>query len=385
MPSFDAYITDKGARPGDTTVMVAMSGGVDSSVAAALLVEAGYRVVGATLKLWCLANDDGGAGRCCSAQSLDDARAVCRTLGIPHYVIDLSSEFERKVVEPFCSEYLAGRTPNPCVECNTKIKFGDFMARAKGTGADYVATGHHVRQGRDPATGKFWMKRGVDSKKDQSYALWGLTQPVLQHTAFPIGWLTKEEVRERAKSLDLVVAEKQESQDVCFIPEGDVAELFEKIAPRVSDLGRRQIRDLKGEIRNLNGEIVGYHNGYFRFTVGQRRGLGVAAGRPQYVTRVDPAENVVYVGDDYDLKARTAHAQDFNFISDEPPISAKLNLSAKIRYLHPAAPGTLEPVGRGAVRFTFDELQRAITPGQSLAVYDEDRLLGGGVIDGAEP
>jgi tRNA-specific 2-thiouridylase len=443
MTSFDSYIHDRGLEPGDMTVMVAMSGGVDSSVAAALLLEGGFRVVGATMRLWCLAQDDRGAKSCCSAESLDDAKSVCRTLGIPHYVIDLSAEFEQKIVEPFCFEYLAGRTPNPCVACNTEIKFADFLARAKAMGAHLIATGHYVRQGVNPETGRTWIKKGLDGEKDQSYALWGLTQPVLRHTVFPIGWLTKDEVRERARALNLSVADKPESQDVCFIPEGDISELIHRIVPQAKNVGR-------GEVKSLDGETLGHHEGYYRFTVGQRRGLGIATGQPQYVTHVDPEENVVYLGDEEDLTAQIAYARDFSFVDGEPPAawqsvaesnitglqgtapsratqssakppshpsavwgagselqpcaeSARLrgpresttpamplriaqagNLNAKIRYLHSGAPGTIEVTGKNAIRFIFDEPQRAITPGQSLVVYDGETLLGGGIIERAE-
>jgi tRNA-specific 2-thiouridylase len=464
MHIFDGCLSDKGPDIRKTTVMVAMSGGVDSSVAAALLVEEGYRVLGATMRLWCLAPDDRGPVSCRSAQSLEDARSVCRTLGIPHYVIDLSAEFERKIVEPFCREYLAGRTPNPCVACNTRVKFGDLLRRARSMGADLMATGHHVRLGLDPETGRFLLKKGLDHAKDQSYALWGLTQPVLGRVVFPVGLLTKAQVRERARALSLPVADKPESQDVCFMPQGDIAGLFERVVPRVRDIGR-------GEIRGVNGETLGFHEGYFRFTVGQRRGLGVAAGRPQYVTHVDPEENVVYLGDEDDLKARVACARDFSYVDGAPPVSGPSSarsaqrtvhrgasgrggsdepadvadstasaassrgagpkgastaepregrfapssadqgdypgaespvnreargakesvaeeriagLTAKIRYLHPGAPGTLEITGERDVRFIFDRAQRAITPGQSLVVYEGERLIGGGVIDGAE-
>jgi tRNA-specific 2-thiouridylase len=377
MRSFDDYILRDGGDPGATKIMVAMSGGVDSSVAAALLVERGYRVIGATLKLWCLAGDDRGAESCCSAQSLDDARSVCRMLDVPHYVIDLSPEFERKVVEPFCRLYLEGMTPNPCVTCNTEIKFGDFLSRAMAVGADFISTGHHVRQRVDPCTGLFVLEKGLDATKDQSYALWGLTQPVLRRTVFPIGWLTKDDVREKARALSLPVANKEESQDICFITDGDVTALFERVAPRAKEVGC-------GEIRNSAGQTLGHHDGYYLYTLGQRRGLGVATGRPQYVIRVDPGENVVYLGEDEDLKAGTAYVRGFNFVSGQAPTAAKLNATAKIRYLHAPSPGALEIIGEDAVRFVFERPQRAITPGQSLVAYDGDILIGGGIIERAE-
>jgi len=381
MTGFDTYVLEAGVRPRDVEVLVAMSGGVDSAVAAALLARRGYSVAGATLKLWCFAEDFRAGRLCCSAEALEDAAAVCRFLGVPHYVVDLRAEFRRDVVEPFCREYLAARTPNPCVACNAEIKFKAFLRRALDMGARFIATGHHVRQIRGPG-GAFSILRGADPRKDQSYALWGLTQGVLAHTLFPIGWLTKSEVRREARAMGLPVAEKEESQDVCFVPGGDISELLRDVAPEGALPGR-------GEIRDASEAVVGRHDGYYRYTIGQRRGLGVARGRRCYVTGIDAARNVVYVGDDSELMGSAARVAHFNFIEDRALGTGNRahvdgSVSAKIRYMHPAAPGRLELVGEGGVRFVFDEPQRAITPGQSLVVYEGDRVVGGGVIERAE-
>jgi tRNA-specific 2-thiouridylase len=399
LSDYDSYIRGAGREPADVKVLVAMSGGVDSSAAAAILARDGYKVAGATLKLWCLAEDFDGERRCCSVESMQDAASVCAGLEIPHYVVDLRPDFKSKVIEPFCSEYLAGRTPNPCVACNTEIKFRAMLSRAREMGFDFISTGHHIRQTDGGRDGRYRLLKGVDPEKDQTYALWGLTQPVLGRTVFPIGWRTKAEVRSLARAEGLPVADKGESQDVCFLPDGDIGELLDEVLPGVERPG-------PGEIKNMSGDAVGEHKGYYHFTVGQRRGLHFSSGRRQYVTAIDPSNNVVYVGDDDDLFARTAHVSGFSFVEEAPPAGPgagpsagrcsssndagpasgrrALEVTAKIRYKHEGAPGLLEVVPGGRAKMTFDDPQRAITPGQSLVAYDGDILVGGGVIDRAE-
>jgi tRNA-specific 2-thiouridylase len=405
---------DSSGRSSGVKVVVAMSGGVDSSVAAAALAADGYDVTGVTFVLWRAEGGPGASSVAAGELAAGDAGAVCRALGVPHRVIDLRSEFKKVVVEPFCREYLAGRTPNPCVVCNPGIKFAALAAAADDLGARFFATGHHVREILVPETGTYRLLKGVDRGKDQSYALWRLTQSVLNRTAFPIGWMMKSEVRATARRLDLPVAERDESQDACFLSGGDISGLVGEVLPGVGSV-------LEGEIRDLKENVLGRHRGYFNFTVGQRRGLNLARGRRQYIVRLDPRRNIVYVGDDDDLKHRVAHVSGFSFVegsagdpspggpsrttdASRPPRGMDggavtderasgsssedrgpgLRVTAKIRYMHPGAPGWLGVAGDGSAVMRFDEPQRAITPGQSLVAYVGERLLGGGVIERSE-
>ncbi len=356
-------------------VLVAMSGGVDSAVAAALLAEEGHEVIGVTMKLWCYAEGPAPSRGCCTLEAIDDARAVARRMGFRHYVLDLEDTFRDHVLEDFVGEYLRGRTPNPCVQCNNWLKFGELVRRADALGCASVATGHYARRGSDAAGGATLL-RAADPGKDQSYVLWGLAQPVLRRALFPLGGMTKEEVRAKARALGLSVAGKRESQDICFV-EGRSYPQF--LAERFPDRVRASRR---GEIRDGAGRLLGAHEGIHAFTVGQRRGVPVATGERVYVTAIDPASGRVTVGREEALYARTARLSRVSYPSGEAPGGA-LRGRGKIRYLHEPSPATLEPEGPDAARVVFDEPQRAITPGQSLVLYDGDRVAAGGVIESA--
>ena len=358
-------------------VVVAMSGGVDSSVAAALLLKQGYRVIGITMKLWEFEDVGGNPAResaCCSIESMNDAALVCRKLGVPHYVVDFQEEFRKWVVENFVSEYLAGRTPNPCVICNSRIKWETLLVKARSLGAEYLATGHYARVERDASTGRYLLKKGVYSEKDQSYALWGLTQDSLAHTLFPLGELTKPRVREIAAELGLRTAGKRESQEICFVPDNDYRRLIrEKAGEKASALA-------EGEFVSPDGEFLGKHSGYPNFTIGQRRGLGIALGRPVYVVDIRPETNQVVVGDRAHLFRRGLRASRVNWIA-VAGLETPRRLFVKIRYKDPGAFATVKQLDDGRVEVRFEQPQRAVTPGQSVVFYDGDTVVGGGVID----
>ena len=351
-------------------VVVAMSGGVDSSVAALLLHRAGWDVVGVTLKLYSLDETELPADHqgCCTLDDVEDARAVCRRLGIPHYVLNMEREFHEQVMDYFVSEYQRGRTPHPCIACNDKIKFSQLMARADALGARYVATGHYARVEQGP-TGAV-LRKGVDHAKDQSYVLFGMTQAQLARTLLPVGGYRKEEIRQLALDAGLVTADKPDSQDICFIPLGDYREFLRQRSPGVP-----------GEIVELDGSVVGEHPGIEYFTVGQRRGLGLTqtAGEPRYVVRLEADSNRVVVGPESALYAREAWVSGVNYVSGQPPGDGA-PVSVKIRYKSYEAPATLHPRPGGALA-RFREPQRAVTPGQAAVFYDGDTLLGGGVIE----
>jgi len=365
-------------------VAVAMSGGVDSSVVAGLLQRQGQPIVGLTMQLWNqrrlpeLTPEGGVTGRCCSLDDVYDARHVAQHLGIPYYVVNFESGFEEQVVKPFIDDYLSGRTPIPCTLCNNFIKFDRFLDLAAGVGASRIATGHYARIGFDDARGRYTMSCGVDHSKDQTYFLFGLKQEQLACTDFPLGRYTKPQVRELARELGLPVAAKPDSQEICFVPNGDYAAFIDAyfrergIAPETT----------KGEIRDTAGRVLGEHAGTHRFTVGQRRGLGIAAGEPLYVIATEPATQRVIVGRNDDLLRATLTAKDMNWVSIAA-IHAPIRAQVKIRNRHAAAEATVSPIESDASRVAvrFDEPQRAVTPGQAAVLYDGDLVLGGGWIE----
>jgi len=349
-------------------VVVAMSGGVDSSVAALLLNQQGYQVIGVTMQIWPQPEDNAKA--CCSLDAVNDARRVAWHLGFPHYVMNFRDEFEEKVIKYFCLEYIKGRTPNPCIACNRYIKFESLLRKARGIGAEFITTGHYARIEWDDKEEKYQLLTGVDPAKDQSYALYSMTQEQLAHTLFPLGNLRKEEVRAIARKAGLPVSDKPDSQEICFVSDDNYAGFVEEY------LG---VQPQEGEIKYLSGKTLGKHKGVHRYTIGQRKGLGLALGHPVYVTKVDPAEQTVWVGEDKDLFSEGLTASDFNYISGIP-FEGPVKVQAKIRYNSPKVEAVAEPWGEG-VKVTFLEPQRAVAPGQAVVLYDGERVLGGGIID----
>jgi len=343
--------------------VVGLSGGVDSSLAAALAVEAGYEAIGVGVR------NLAGASRCCS---LDDARRVCRQLGMRFYAVDRVDGFRRDVMEPFADAYLAGRTPLPCAACNRSFKFDVLLARARSFGAERVVTGHFARVEPDPATGKVLLRRGVDRSKDQSYFLFQLDQGTLERVWFPLGGLGKSQVRDQARARGLVTADKPESQEICFVPDGDYASVVEELRPGA---------DRPGAVVDESGRTVGRHAGVHRFTVGQRRGLGVATGRRTYVTALDAQSSTVRVGPEHELAAHGARLRHTSWIAGEVP--APFRAEVQVRYRHAGAKAWVEPRADGGACVRFDEPVNAVSPGQAAVFYDGDTLLGGGFIDEA--
>ena len=348
-----------------------MSGGVDSSVAAALLAEAGHDVIGLSMQLYDQSGGEAGYGSCCSLDDLHDAGRVARRLGIPHYIVNFEREFQRTVVSNFVGEYVAGRTPIPCAHCNSDLKFATLLDRSMAYGAELVATGHYARIGIDPETGRHVLSRGLDASKDQSYFLFSLTQQQLSRASFPVGHLSKDAVRDIARRLGLSVAEKPDSQEICFVPDGDYAAFIEK---KTGDL------DGGGAIVNQSGAVLGRHPGVHRFTVGQRKGLGIAAAEPLYVLELRPTEKTVVVGRRADLERASLTASQVNWIAGAPPV-APLRVTAQIRHRHQPATATVRAIDHSRASVAFDNPVIAITPGQAVVFYMDDLVIGGGWIE----
>ncbi len=368
--------------PQARTIAVAMSGGVDSSAVAAMLRSEGHNVIGLTMQLWNqrrLAGHEGMPeavhGRCCSLDDVYDARRVAETIGIPYYVVNQEDRFEQDVVRPFVAEYLSGRTPIPCSLCNNHLKFDQLLITAQQIGADALATGHYARVGFDEGSGRWLLKRPTDSAKDQTYFLFGLTQDQLSRTLFPLGEMTKPEVRELARRSGLALAEKRDSQEICFVPGGDYKNFIDAYLGEQGE----SLPDTAGELVTTDGQVVGEHGGIHNFTVGQRKGLGVATGSPLYVIQIKGDTRQVVVGKQEDLYSKKLRVHRTNLISVED-LAGPMRVTVKIRHRHEGAPAVIEKSGDDKILATFDQPQRAITPGQAAVFYDRETVVGGGWI-----
>ena len=361
-----------------------MSGGVDSSAVAAMLHRDNKQVVGLTMQLWNqrrlpeLASEAGASGRCCSIDDVYDARYVAQHLGIPYYVVNFEKQFEEQVVKPFVDDYIHGRTPIPCTLCNNMIKFDQFLEMAEGVGASHIATGHYARITHNETTGRYELRRSVDSSKDQTYFLFGLTQKQLARTLFPLGGMLKQNVRVMARELGIPTADKPDSQEICFVPNGDYAQFIDSYFKEQGV----PLDQMKGEIVTPDGKVIGQHDGVHHFTIGQRKGLRIAAPEPLYVISTEPATQRVVVGSTNDLLRDRMTVREFNWISIAPP-AGPFRAEVKIRNRHLAAPSTVTPVGGDGARIevAFEEPQRAVTPGQGAVLYQDDLVVGGGWIE----
>jgi len=362
-------------------VAVAMSGGVDSSTVAAVLQQQGRPIVGLTMQLWNqrrlpeLQGEGPAQHRCCSLDDVYDAKRVAQHLNFPHYVVNFEEQFEQRVVRPFVEQYLAGRTPIACTNCNTDVKFEPLLRMARQIGAERLATGHYARIRKNEPTGRYELLRARDDSKDQSYFLWGLSQEQLSRSEFPLGELSKEEVRELARNVNLPVAEKPESMELCFVPNGNYVQFIHAYAREDG----KALVDKEGEIVTEDGTVLGRHSGVHNYTIGQRKGLGFTTGKPIYVLAIDPEKNLVIVGEDDALRATTLEIENVNWVSIDQP-AAPLRAQVKIRHKHEPAAATVEALPGLRARITFETPQRAITPGQAAVIYDGDLVLAGGWI-----